>query len=657
MSPFCALRRDPLLQNLTFTQISLFIRLLSVLKNDITLCQPVYVAPDVPPPFLPAVVAEFVCDAVEIAVEAVCSLWDLFKDDVWCSCDTKLSAHEEGLFREHGWKVGLTSLTLYPPTHHCQNPDCKHSKPLKKPEARQVVVYTQGNGVVPAWAVHLYCPDCNTNYHHNYCVQGGMRTYYGDQPNYIQIGEHQFAERKLIGLWISLMLVGWVSATNCALAYDMALSEKQERDFAAGGWQFGSLLTPNHVWDAFIILTLLDYNDRKGTCLYVPHTGDQRDRFTAAMRARNREVIEEGQDEIAHCCDRCMRVVRRPDGTIREIQIIVGDGMAMGHRRCQCPRCTAELCNNRHRFCPTHMGLNSVCSIVGCDEAVVAGKKSCADPGHAEMERLHYERGTAAFTLTDRLQRHRRAHPKESVPDLLDGQEDDEDEEWFEVDGKGDVQLRRRDNPGSVGVDDTTAPAVPCEAAKSDTGNRKFKALFGGSRTHNEQILVRPCGVIVSRATFYNAEAVSNVLLFVQKTFSVTRAFKPEHFVYDTNCDAKQQVEANPEAWWWFKDVGMSVDVFHFLHKHKISHEFCQEHCNPADHPELMGPDGKWFFNTSVAEQTNVWLGGYHSICREMLPVKYNFFLDEMIRLRNQQTVAKLAVGGHNPRERLHRMD
>jgi hypothetical protein len=70
-------------------------------------------------------------------------------------------------------------------------------------------------------------------------------------------------------------------------------------------------------------------------------------------------------------------------------------------------------------------------------------------------------------------------------------------------------------------------------------------------------------------------------------------------------------------------------------------------------YPELMGPDGKtWFFNTSAAEQTNVWFGGYHSMCREMTAVKFNFFLDEMIRLRNQLTVAKLEAQGHYPRER-----
>lgn len=106
-------------------------------------------------------------------------------------------------------KYLLASLTLYPPAHHCQNPHCSRINPLKKAEARQVVVYTLSHGVVPAWAVHLYCPDCNTNYHNNYSVQQGMRTYYGDVPKYIQIGEHQFAERKLIGMWVSLMLLAW----------------------------------------------------------------------------------------------------------------------------------------------------------------------------------------------------------------------------------------------------------------------------------------------------------------------------------------------------------------------------------------------------------------------------------------------------------------
>jgi len=52
--------------------------------------------------------------------------------------------------------------------------------------------------------------------------------------------------------------------------------------------------------------------------------------------------------------------------------------------------------------------------------------------------------------------------------------------------------------------------------------------------------------------------------------------------------------------------------------------------------------DNGWFFNSSIAEQTNVWLGVYHSICCEMLVDKYNFFLDEMIMQKNRLTKMKL---------------
>ncbi|KAJ7489705.1 hypothetical protein B0H11DRAFT_1860262 [Mycena galericulata] len=432
----------------------------------------------------------------------------------------------------------------------------------------------------------------------------------------------------------------------------MALSGQEEQDFAAGGWQFGCILTTDHVWDAFIILTLLDYNQRKGTCLQVPQTGDQKDRFTAAMAARNAEVILQGQEDVVgHCCDKCMRRDwTNADGITSDIQAILSDGLAIGHVRCQSPHCTIHLSNNRHRFCALHRGLDDVCSIVGCERPVVPGTKACDDRQHTEMERLHYERGKAAFTLRDRLQRHRLNHPTGDNSDSTA----EEDIEWFEMDKDGRVRVQHRDNPGSVGVEDSSQPE--CEASKSDDGNRRFKALFGRCRTHNEQILVWPCGVIFARATFYHAEAVSNVLLFVQKAFSVPGAHKPEHFIYDTNCDAKQQVNAHPEAWSWFKDVGMTVDVFHFLNKHDVGHTFCQENCNPVSCPELMNPDGKtWYFNTSIAEQTNVWLGGYHSMCREMLPTKYNFFLDEMIRLRNKITISKLSADGQNPRQRVAR--
>lgn len=59
-------------------------------------------------------------------------------------------------------------------------------------------------------------------------------------------------------------------------------------------------------------------------------------------------------------------------------------------------------------------------------------------------------------------------------------------------------------------------------------------------------------------------------------------------------------------------------------------------------YPELLDEHGKYYFNSSIAEQTNVWFGGFHNMCREMTPVKYDFFLDEMILRRNRATVINL---------------
>jgi hypothetical protein len=100
----------------------------------------------------------------------------------------------------------------------------------------------------------------------------------------------------------------------------------------------------------------------------------------------------------------------------------------------------------------------------------------------------------------------------------------------------------------------------------------------------------------------------------------------------------------------YFADIGLSVDVFHFNCKHSEKDTYCQENCKPAAFPELINDNGGWYFNSSVAEQTNAWIGGYHNICREMLVDKFNFFLNEMIIRRNRRTLAKLEKEGQRPR-------
>lgn len=97
----------------------------------------------------------------------------------------------------------------------------------------------------------------------------------------------------------------------------------------------------------------------------------------------------------------------------------------------------------------------------------------------------------------------------------------------------------------------------------------------------------------------------------LKPTFSVN-SLKPNHIFFDNNCLLAKMVKKDE----FFDEIGPTVDAFHFTSKHTTSITFCQENCNPQAYPELIGKDGQgWFFNSSIAEQTNVWLGGYHSIC------------------------------------------
>ena len=122
-----------------------------------------------------------------------------------------------------------------------------------------------------------------------------------------------------------------------------------------------------------------------------------------------------------------------------------------------------------------------ICAKVGCDSPVVAESRTCSEPSHQEVEHIHRERGQARFQLQEHLQQARVAHPNDAVAEEADAVADVDDEaEDFEVGGKKKECIR---------------------------------AQFGCKRTHNEQIIVVPCGMITARETFYGAEGVGSVIV------------------------------------------------------------------------------------------------------------------------------------------------
>lgn len=117
--------------------------------------------------------------------------------------------------------------------------------------------------------------------------------------------------------------------------------------------------------------------------------------------------------------------------------------------------------------------------------------------------------------------------------------------------------------------------------------------------------------------------------------------------MFDNACGLKRHLEAQGDH--FFDGCEFVVDVFHFKTKHKESDGYCGQNCNPYMFRDLLDEKGNWTFNTSIAEQTNVWFGSFLSICREMLSDRYNFFLDEMVKRRNRWMISELEKKGHCP--------
>lgn len=105
------------------------------------------------------------------------------------------------------------------------------------------------------------------------------------------------------------------------------------------------------------------------------------------------------------------------------------------------------------------------------------GHRTCDDKEHCALENAYFQRSKALFQLCDKLKQSGVSVPSDSV---------------------------------AANISEDTEIEIECEG-KSEGGNRQLHAIFGCRRTHNEQLILCSCGIILSRTTLYGSEAVSAV--------------------------------------------------------------------------------------------------------------------------------------------------
>lgn len=185
------------------------------------------------------------------------------------------------------------------------------------------------------------------------------------------------------------------------------------------------------------------------------------------------------------------------------VQVVVTDGITIGRPTCAQPRCPGALLTKSHRFCKYHRDLENVCSIVGCSQRVDEGYKTCSNELHRELESVHRQRNKAAFQLQKRKERARAAHPVSAEAEEVELDELNEREDGVELDVEL-VDTGVEHENGQLLNEDGRHP-------ESRQNTTRLRGQFGRKRSHNEQILIYPCGVIAARETFLNAEAIPSV--------------------------------------------------------------------------------------------------------------------------------------------------
>ncbi|KAJ7168262.1 hypothetical protein C8R43DRAFT_876677, partial [Mycena crocata] len=487
--------------------------------------------------------------------------------------------------------------TIVSPVSYCTRSSC-NSLLLTDKRDVEARLYTLRRGILPIFSRSLYCRKCSTRYYHNYSVQevantSACRTYYlGPKfqvPEYIHVFESSFVERALCTYFESELCLSHATCLGIARVYNRALAHPSDQVSSS---HLKDELGGDLILDAFFLHSILRDKAARSENLILPHHGPQNHRLDHVLAEHNYRMVGMGQEHWAHTCNRCTKIYQGEDGNWYRMSAGVHDGVTVRHLACSVHDCTEALQSQRDLFCHTHHDMIKVCCIRGCQASAEPGFRTCSESTHRAFQAVAEEKNTAMFQLHSRLRK------------------------------------------SGVSQAPMAGPAL--------------KGKLSRSWTHNEQLFVQCCGVITSRATFFGSEGVSAVNAFLKATFPEEfPGAMPSYIFYDNNCQFLKHLQHCHDH--YFDNVGLPVDVFHFKCKHTERDIFCQINCNPARFRELIGPDGKWIFNSSAAEQANVWFGKFQNIVQEMPVIRYTFFLDEMIAIHNRETVAELEAHGHLP--------
>lgn len=550
------------------------------------------------------------------------------------------------LIRTHGLDVSLPTkvheVYLTPPTSSCLVCDQPTGRPLQTRPRRDGYIYDL-DGVHSAEFYTWSCLDCSAYYRPSYYTTNGSRVYYtkaqGAHLDHYQVHCHFAMTYRLATSFRQAQMLAHISNFNLVNLYNVTYYQGQQVPTHPG--EVTPKLSQEVARDGVDIFSLLRRCERRGHVLHVKASGKNADRLLPAMARELHYIANNGSLFRDHFCSFCVRAVPVEDEegkpAIKIIRAVVTDGLTIGHWRCTASSAQLQALAHRAgapppdgpclnplpkvtaRFCAEHeVSLKGWCFAQPCIALAEPGSKTCQQESHRQAWASFQANKKKNFSLKSMLNR-----PGSNLP-----------------------------SDPSVHLHPDTAELVDFDAIhQADEADRAHEAARDGgeakpkdsssltrSRTHNDQVAVGACGIVLCRRTFYNAEAPSAVRDFLVEAFPDGL---PEVIFYDNACNLVRVIHNGDKSAVPFENTVIPVDPFHHR-SHKESDEFCQMYTDPKKFPDLQ-ENGSWIFNASAGELSNIWYGGFASMCRNMEATRYEFFLEEMVEWRNIWLTAALS--------------
>ena len=326
-----------------------------------------------------------------------------------------------------------------------------------------------------------------------------------------------------------------------------------------------------------------------------------------------------------------------------EVDMVVVDGISMGHRLCAFRMCTNSPTDYVSRkFCVEHSRSHGhLCGVAGCEQEIAShppNTKACSNPSHQALWQKYRGSTTReSYAGFCRIVRHQRAEIDSGVGRFQEPWEVNAQVAQAEL-----AAMRIPDDPETAIPHHHPGPTPTDPASPAPSG---LKHNWSYRCIHVIEIVTWPCGCPVAWAKFPNSESPTNIINLLTELYPREESC-PTFITIDKACRVLATLQSRGLADIWFRTTRFLVDTFHFQTHKEETH--CQTFCNPSpmdgSQPDLVIPiQGNYgairlhrAFNTETAEHLNSWFVGYSGILSHMRAENHDFLIQVMLEYHFQ---------------------